>query len=161
VIQLLIERIEGLAVRAGRDVIVVFDRPGGAHADEESFLAGCLETIQVGTRFVRPARIALNALSTSSHFMRLLQAADLVTGCVTSYVAGEAKFSPRLMPTVRPMLATDGQRIGGYGIKIHPDFWYANLYHWLFGDDLFWQEGCWGSPFPLPSRPYRRSADER
>src|ERR1700687_4087692 len=41
----LIERIEWLAGNAGHDVIVVFDRPGGALADEENFLARCLETI--------------------------------------------------------------------------------------------------------------------
>jgi hypothetical protein len=159
-VQLLIERIEWLAAHARRDVIVVFDRPGGAHANEENFLATCLETIQTGTPFIRPERIALNALSTSSHFVRLLQTADLITGCVTGYVAGESRFSPNLMPVIRPMLATNGERVGGFGIKIHPDFWYANLYHWLFGDNYFWR-GNWGRPFPLPSHPYHRSAEER
>jgi len=160
VIMLLIERIEWLASRAGRDVVVVFDRPGGARADEESFLAVCLEKIQFGTPFVRPARIALNALSTSSHFVRLLQAADLLTGCVTAFVAGEQRFSPQLMPAIQPLLATNGSRVGGIGLKIHPDFWYANLYHWLFGDTHFWR-GSIGYPFPLLARPYPRNATQR
>ena len=160
VIMLLIERIEWLASRAGRDVVVVFDRPGGARADEESFLAACLEKIQSGTPFVRPARIALNALSTSSHFVRLLQAADLLTGCVTAFVAGEQRFSPQLMTAIQPLLATNGSRVGGIGLKIHPDFWYANLYHWLFGDTHFWR-GSIGHPFPLLARPYPRNATQR
>jgi hypothetical protein len=159
-IQLLIERIEWLAANRGRDVVVVFDRPGGAQADEENFLADCLEVIQSGTPYLRPERIALNALSTSSHFVRLLQTADLVTGCVTAYVGGEPRFSPELMAVIRPMLATNGDRVGGIGIKIHPDFWYANLYHWLFGDTHLWR-GNIGHPFPLPSHPYRRTPNER
>jgi len=158
-IMLLVERIEWLASRAGRDVVVVFDRPGGARADEESFLAACLEKIQTGTPFVRPARIALNALSTSSHFVRLLQAADLFTGCVTAYVAGEQRFSPPHMPAILPLLASN-ERIGGFGIKIHPDFWYANLYHWLFGDAYFWR-GNIGHPLPLLTHPYPRNATQR
>jgi hypothetical protein len=159
-IQLLIERIEWLASRRGRDVIVVFDRPGGARADEENFLADCLEVIQSGTPYLRPQRIALNALSTSSHFVRLLQTADLVTGCVTAYIAGEARFSPQLIEAVRPMLATNGVRIGGFGIKIHPDYWYANLSHWLFGDSHLWR-GNFGHPLPTPSHPYGRTPNAR
>lgn len=159
-ILLLIERIEWLASRAVRDVVVVFDRPGGAQAEEESFLARCLETIQDGTPFLRPARIALNALSTSSHFVRLLQAADLITSCVTAFVAGENRYSTQLIPAIRPLLATNAHRVGGFGIKIHPDFWYANLYHWLFGDSHFWR-GNVGHPFPLLTHPYPRDENER
>ncbi len=159
-IMAIIERIERLAVNADRDVVVVFDRPGGAYADEENFLARCLERIQDGTPFVRPARIALNALSTSSHFVRLLQAADLFTGCITAFVAGENRFSPRLVPSIIPLLARNNDGVGGVGIKIHPDFWYANLYHWLFGDAYLWR-GNVGHPLPLPTHPYPRNPDER
>src|ERR1700730_15870887 len=149
---MLIERIEWLATRAARDVIVVFDRPGGAHCQEENFLARCLETIQDGTPFVRPARIALNALSTSSHFVRLLQAADVFTGCVSAYVAGETRFAPQIMEAIRPLLSRDAGTIGVIGVKINPDFWYANLYHWLFGDTHLWRRNL-GHPFPLPGHP--------
>lgn len=159
-ILLLIERIEWLAARSARDVVVVFDRPGGARAQEENFLAACLEKIQNGTPYVRPARIALNALSTSSHFVRLLQVADVVTGSVAAYVAGETRFSPQLMPALRSLLARDGDRIGGFGIKIHPDFWYANLYHWLFGDTHFWR-GNTGHPYPLVRHPFATNPNER
>jgi hypothetical protein len=159
VIQMLIERIEWLANRAGHDVIVVFDRPGGAQIQDEKFLARCLETIQEGTPFLRPARIALNALSTSSHFVRLLQAADLFTGVLTSFIAGESRYSP-LIPLVRPLLARNDLRVGGIGVKIHPDFWYVNLYHWLFSDSHLWR-GNVGHPLPNLIRPYRRGPNER
>ena len=158
--ELLIERIEWMASRAGRDVLIVFDRPGGARAEEETFLGQCLDTIQEGTPFVRPARIALNALSTSSHFVRLLQAADLFTGIVTSYVSGEARYSPPYIPGLRPMIAGEPGRVGGFGIKLHPDFRYANLYHWLFGDEYLWR-GNLGIPLPIPDRPFSRNERER
>ena len=41
----------------------------------------------------------------------------------------------------------DRQRIGGVGLKIHPDLRYANLYYWLVGDDVIFKG--WNG-FPLP-----------
>jgi hypothetical protein len=119
-----------------------------------------LETIQDGTPYMRPAKIALNALSTSSHFIRLLQAADLVTGCVMAYVSGEPKYSPPLMPMIRPMLARNGATVGGVGIKLLPDYSYANLYHWLFGDAEI-TRGNMMYALPMANFPYPRNADER
>jgi hypothetical protein len=46
----------------------------------------------------------------------------------------------------------DGGRIGGIGLKIHPDFKYANLYHWLVGNTHF-HRGSTG--FPMPLKGYR------
>jgi hypothetical protein len=158
IVQLLIERIERLAASAGRDAVIVFDRPGGAKAQEDDFLAQCLETIQDGTPYVRPERIALNALSTSSHFIRLLQTADLFTGCVMAYMSGEGKYSPAQMAAIKPMLAGEVGKIGGFGIKIYPNR-YMNLYHWLFGDTHKWQ-GNWGIPLPFVNLPYPRNADD-
>ncbi len=155
---LLIERVEWIARQRGNDVILVFDRPGGRRGDEDDFLERCLETIQSGTPYLRPERIALNALSTSSHFVRLLQVADLVTGCTTALIAGEPRFAPRVFSAIRPLLATGMGRIGGVGIKIHPDFWYTNLYHWLLGDAYYYR-GNVGIPLPWNARPYCTSAD--
>lgn len=154
---LLIERVEWLANHSGNDPIIVFDRPGGRRGDEEDFLESCLNAIQSGTPYVRPKRIALNALSTSSHFVRLLQAADLITGCTTALIAGESRFAPRIFPAIRPFLARGMGRIGGVGIKIHPDFWYTNLYHWLLGDDYFYRGN--GVALPWKARPYYTSGD--
>jgi hypothetical protein len=77
-----------------------------------------------------------------------------------AYLAGEARFSPQLMPRIKAMLVSDIDRVGGCGIKIHPDFWYANLYHWLFGDTHLWR-GNVGIPFPLPKFPYPQNANQR
>ena len=155
---LIIERVEWIARQTGQDVIIVFDRPGGEQGDEEDFLGRCLETIQSGTPFVNVERIALNALSTSSLFVRLLQVADLITGCTTALVAGGRRFAPGVFPTIRPFLARSADRVGGVGIKIHPDFKYTNLYHWLFGDAYYYRHNV-GIPLPWDSRPYYTSAE--
>lgn len=51
-----------------------------------------------------------------------------------SYVAGEKKYSPRIFQSIKPLLETEEGVIGGFGVKLHPDFRYVNLYHWLLGD---------------------------
>lgn len=149
---MLIERINWFARTQGTTVMVVADRPGGARGEEQHFLSDCLETLQNGTGFVRPDNMCINPVSTDSKFVRLLQAADLVTSCITAYVAGEGRYSPPLFASILPLIHRAG-RIGGVGIKIHPDFKYVNLYHWLFGDEYFFK-GSTGTPLPMKGFPY-------
>jgi hypothetical protein len=140
------------------DGIVVVDRPGGDHRAEEKFLAQCFDAILESAEFIRPDRIAINVLCTSSHLVRLLQLADLLTSVTVAFVAGEQRYSPGVFEYLRPMLRTELHRIGGVGIKLHPDFRYANLYHWLLGDrDLV--RYPMGIPLPMHGRPYFEGPD--
>ena len=100
-------------------------------------------------------RIALNTLCTQSRFVRLLQVADLVTSCVAARVAGETRYSPPIFEALLPLLPKSSGRIGGCGLKIHPDFKYANLYRWILGDTRFWEEER-AVRLPLEDRPYAR-----
>jgi hypothetical protein len=98
------------------------------------FLLSCVSRIKLGTRYAALDRLAL-ALSTDSKLSRLVQLADVVTSCATSYVSGEDRHSPDVFRDgVRPLLREEQGRRGGYGLKIHPDLRYGNLYHWLLGD---------------------------
>ena len=54
---------------------------------------------------------------------------------------------------MKVLLRSGSGRIGGVGLKIDPDFSYANLYHWVLGDTDFWR-GNLGTPLPLNDRPY-------
>jgi hypothetical protein len=150
---LLLERINSELNGRRVDGIIVVDRPGGHRPQEDKFLATSLDLIAKGTRFVKFDRIALNVLSTDSKMVRCLQAADLVTSSVTALVAGEDRFSPPIFAAIHPMFPRDFGRIGGLGLKIHPDFRYANLYHWLLGDSHFVRYQS-GYPLPFKSRPY-------
>ena len=157
VVKLLIERVNWLAKSARSQALIIADRPGGGLGTERAFLQRCLETIQNGTEYVLPENIAVNAVSTDSHLIRILQAADLVVSCVTAFIGGETRYSPPVFAAVCPLLASDLGRVGGVGLKLHPDFRYANLYHWLLGDrDFVRNMGSW--PLPFPHRPYAQNA---
>lgn len=155
---LFLERVHKLLNKARAEGIVIVDRPSGGRADEDRFLANCLETLQSGTDYVKPDRIALNVLSTPSKLIRLLQVADVVTSCTVAAVGGEDVHSPPVFDVVRSLLHSDMGRIGGVGLKIHPDFRYVNLYHWLLGDTNFLKHAV-GHPLPLRDFPYSSDFD--
>jgi hypothetical protein len=155
-VTMLLERVEHLCNQHDSQCLVLADRPGGGRREEDEFLADCLEVLTTGTTFVLPENIVHNVVSTSSHLSRLLQAADLVTGIVAARVAGEREFSPPLFELVLPLFYRDGTRVGGYGLKIHAALRYCNLYHWLCGDDTFWQRMV-GHGLPRPGFIYSKS----
>lgn len=157
-VRLFLERVEIYLKRTQTDGIVISDRPGGGRKDEDKFLSNCLETIEAGTAYIKPDCIALNVLSANSKYIRLLQAADLITACTLAFVSGETTFSPKFFKKIIPLFDSEKDRIGGVGLKIHPDFKYANLYHWLLGDTHFVRFNT-GVPLPLLGRPYNKSPD--
>lgn len=156
VTRLFIERAHNQLAPTSCDCIVLVDRPGGDRPAEDKFLAGCLDTLQSGTDYVKPERIAF-LVSTPSKFVRLLQVADVITGSTLAFVSGEERFAPPVFQVVKALLRSDSGRIGGVGLKIHPDYKYANLYHWLLDDTWFVKAGV-GVPLPLPDRPYAKSS---
>jgi hypothetical protein len=153
VTKLLIERVEWRLNKAGKHGVIVVDRPAGDREDEAKFLASCLETISLGTPYVRPERIAFNVVSTPSYLVRCLQLADVIVSCCTAHVAGEDTWSPPIFDVIRPLLDQDDWRTGGVGLKVHPDFVYANLYHWLLGDRVWLKRGM-GQRIPEAGMPY-------
>lgn len=153
VTQMCLERISSQCGANPADGIVISDRMGSPLTVEEKFLSGCLETIQRSAGYVRDDCIAINVVSTSSHFVRLIQAADLVTGCTLAAVGGENVYSPPILAKLKPLYRNDYGRIGGVGVKIHPDFIYVNLYHWILGDTHFLRYPV-GHNLPLVNSPY-------
>jgi Protein of unknown function (DUF3800) len=154
---LLLERVQHCLKSSVSNGIIIADRPGGREvAEHERFLAGRLEILAGGTRFVRYDRVLLLA-TMPSKLNRILQLADLIAGCTTSFVGGEDRYSPPIFEAIRPLLRTESDRVGGVGIKIHPDYKYCNLYHWLLADTHFYK-GNVGVPLPIKNRPYATDA---
>lgn len=153
-IVLLLERIDNELAKRGTYGLVIADRPPGNRKTEDQFLVDCLEDLQAETNFVRNNRILLNVLSTPSKLVRCLQLADVVTACALARVSGESNFSPPVFADIASLLPRHFSRSGGCGLKIHPDFKYANLYHWLLGDTHYVRLNT-GTPLPLAGRPYR------
>jgi len=137
VTRLYLERTHSQLNRQECDGIVIVDRPVGSRADEDKFLLNCLETIQEGTEYLNPEKFAINVVSSPSKFIRLLQVADVVVGCTLSTVAGQKKYAPEIFETFRNLFDNDSRRIGGIGLKIHPDLKYINLYYWVVGDEYY------------------------
>jgi hypothetical protein len=158
IVVLFLERVATrLRERHSRGLIIA-DRPGGDRADEDRFLSAYLELLASGTEFVQPREIIVSVAFTPSKLSRLLQAADLVTGCTLSLISGEMAFAPEIFVAINPLVARSLDRCGGIGIKIHPDFRYVNLYRWLFGDSHHIRQGS-GLPLPHLSRPYSTGPD--
>jgi hypothetical protein len=134
---LLFERVNRLLQDLHEDAIVINDRPS---EPENEFLAAGLEMWRRGTRYVRFDRIAINLLCTQSRFVRLLQCADLITSCVTAYVAGERVWSPPVFTSIKRLLHSKDGRIGGCGLKFHYTL-HRDLYHWLLGDSTYYAHG--------------------
>ncbi len=133
--------------------IVIADQPSGGKAEEKAFLAQCVERLRAGTVWVKFDRIALNVLCSPSDHVRLLQAADLVTGVVVAKVAGMDRYAGPIFDALKPLFRRDGDRIGGIGLKIWPDSEYQNLYYWLL-DDISTRSRGAQRPLPNTNKPF-------
>jgi hypothetical protein len=81
-----------------------------------------------------------------------------VVGSTLAHISGEKVWSPAIFAQLLPLFYTDSGRRGGVSAKLHPDFVFGNLYHWLFADTTFWKVGV-GYPMPVRGRPYESSPD--
>ena len=151
VTDMFLERSNWALAAANTTGIVILDRPGGNQITAARYFAACFRTVTTGTPYVLPKRI-LRVEATTGYYSRLHQLADLVTGCTVARVAG-SPYSKVVFALIKPLLRTDGLRIGGVGLKIHPDLKYANLYHRLVGDRTWWK-GTMGIDLPCPGRLY-------
>jgi hypothetical protein len=133
--------------------MVVAARPSCGRSDEDKFLSKCADIITTGTNYARFGQFATNVLTMPSANSRLLQVADLVVSITTAMIAGHTTFAGPVFPSVKALLRSSFGRIGGVGVKIHPDYSYANLYHWVLGDTTFWRLNA-GWALPLRDRPY-------
>jgi hypothetical protein len=155
---MLLERANHLLAGKQREAVVIADHQGGGAGEDKAFIAECIETLRQGTKYVKLDRLVLVVAADSKH-TRLLQLADLITGCALAYVSGEENFAPLTFEWIKPLLRrSDKGHIGGSGVKIHPDYRYANLYHWLFDDDYI-VRGNVGHRLPLKGFMYRDNPD--
>jgi hypothetical protein len=154
VVKVFLERSHKHLDGTGTEAIILADHPSGGRPAEAAFAANCLKTLRDGTPYVNLERVAM-VLTEDSKNTRLLQLADLIVGCTLAYVGGEKTHSPDLFENhIRDLLRRTGDgRIGGIGLKLHPDLTYVNLYHWLLGDTHFHKNGD-GHPLPVEGHPY-------
>jgi len=100
-----------------------------------------------------PSPLATNVVTMPFSNSGLLQLADLIVSISTAMVAGHTEFAGKVFPNVKAILRTYAGRVGGIGLKIHPDYSYANLYHWLLADQHFKNV-----TLPIANRPFPTDA---
>lgn len=79
-----VQTCKDLEATAG--VVISDETSRTPHSSTRIFLHQCLEAIQNGMAYVTAWCIAMNALSTDSNFVRILQEAELVVSSVTSWI---------------------------------------------------------------------------
>jgi hypothetical protein len=157
-VRLLLERIHQHTPRQQQCTVIADTPSGSSRRTNDDFIYDCLNTVRSGTNvFASLDRIHI-VLLYDSRWHRCLQLADLFTSCLTAYIAGEDRWSPPVAESLRELLREEMGRRGGYGVKLHPDYIYSNLYHWLFGDEYFVTDNL-GDKLPMPKRPYGTSPD--
>lgn len=130
------ERIETHLQKAGRLGLVVADRPGGGKPEEDAFLRSFLLRVTLGTEYKKGESVQLNVLTTPSHLLRHLQAADLVTGIAAGSVGGN-RYALALAASLKPLLLRNALgTIGGTGLKLVPQE-LVNLHYHCFGEGSF------------------------
>jgi hypothetical protein len=141
-------------VLSSQDIgMVIAARPSGGRTDEDKFLSACVDIVTAGTSYAKFGQFATNVLTMPFGNSRLLQVADLVVSITTAMIAGHAEYAGPVFPHVRALLRSSLGRIGGVGVKIHPDYSYVNLYHWVLGDTFFVRSNL-GLPLPMQNRPF-------
>ncbi|GAA3737643.1 hypothetical protein GCM10022239_11690 [Leifsonia bigeumensis] len=148
VIQFLFERVAMFLENADHRGMIVFDKPGGSHQDEDAWIEGTRYLTDLGTEYVKSTAIIAPILTAPSHHHPHLQLADLVVGATTAAFAGN-KYGLALMKRLKPMFHTNywGNSIGGSGVKLYPDH-VCNLYHWVLGDEFVMRRSM-GIPMPI------------
>ena len=156
---LFLERIDSTLRARKTEGLVIVAEPSGGPKDQAQFLARCIELRRGGTEYTAFDSLPLGVLIARSRQLRLLQLADIVTSCVMSRVCGEMRYSQEVFDELRPLLQHADGRIGGVGVKIHPDFRYGNLYHWLLGDAHIIRGGV-STPLPERDAPFAEHSNE-
>lgn len=160
VTSLFLERADKCFEAAGRRGVVVIAKPGGGAKNEDKFLQSCIDLIEEGTEYVSLKNLALPVVTAPSRHVRILQLADIIVSCTVARIAGESNFSPQLFELIKQMYRREGSRIGGIGLKLHPDNVYANLYHWLLGEQVFRKGLMMRHKLPIKRLPYSTNSGE-
>lgn len=156
---LFLERMSYALGSAFKDGIVVIAMPSGGAAEGQRFVAKCVGLIESGTYYQSFNNLPLGLFAAQSRQIRLLQLADIVTSCTVARVSGETVYSPPIFDLIKPLFRRNAERIGGIGLKIHPEYIYQNLYYWLLGDEVSWRDGAL-RPLPDPTRPFADHPNE-
>lgn len=156
VIRFMYERIEMHLSNLKERGLIVFDKPGGSHKDEDAWISDTRELTDIGTEYVKSDAIIAPILTAPSHHHPHLQLADLIAGASVGAFAGNS-YALALIPKLKKLYHRNTWGcIGGLGVKLYPDE-ICNLYHWVLGDDIVTRRN---SGVELPYKNFRRFVED-
>ena len=125
--QMLMERVQFSAQEFNEVCGFVSDRRSHATKHNDEFVGGLLDTIHDGTEFVLPQSV-IWATSSDSRNIKEIQAADLIVGCTTQFIAGRFKRSEEQIGNIYQLIRKDSHgQINGYGLKLWPNKLYDQV----------------------------------
>jgi hypothetical protein len=125
-----------LQAQEDRKGLIIADFPGSGK-EEKQLLQDYYQLLEKGTKYVKPANIVMNLLTTESHLNPALQVADLVVGITTAMCTPRRDYALPYWEIVKRNFHRnkDGE-IVGCGLKVFPNEIVREINVTLFPEEI-------------------------
>lgn len=125
-----------LQVQEDREGLIIADFPGSGK-EEKKLLQDYYQLLEKGTKYVKPANIVMNLLTTESHLIPALQVADLVVGITTGMCTPRRDYALHYWDIVkRNFHRSQNGEVMGCGLKVFPNEIIREIHAALFPEEV-------------------------
>lgn len=125
-----------LQAQEDRKGLIIADFPGSGK-EEKKLLQDYYQLLEKGTKYVKPANIVMNLLTTESHLNPALQVADLVVGITTAMCTPRRDYAlPYWEIVKRNLHRNKNGEIMGCGLKVFPNEIVREINGTLFPEEI-------------------------
>ena len=116
--------------------LIIADFPGSGK-EEKKLLQDYYQLLEKGTKYVKPANIVMNLLTTESHLNPALQVADLVVGITTGMCTSKRNFAFQYWDIIkRGFHRNQNGEVMGCGLKVFPNEIVGEIHATLFPEEV-------------------------
>jgi hypothetical protein len=116
--------------------LIIADFPGSGK-EEKKLLQDYYHLLEQGTKYVKPANIVMNLLTTESHLNPALQVADLVIGITTGMCTPRRNFAFRYWDIIKhDFHRNQNGEVMGCGLKVFPNEIVKEVHATLFPEEV-------------------------
>jgi len=125
-----------LQAQEDRKGLIIADFPGSGK-EEKKLLQDYYRLLEKGTKYVKPANIVMNLLTTESHLNPALQVADLVVGITTGMCTPRRDYALPYWDIVKRNLhRSQNGEVMGCGLKVFPNEIIREIHATLFPEEV-------------------------
>jgi len=125
-----------LQAHEDRKGLIIADFPGSGK-EEKKLLQDYYRLLEKGTKYVKPANIVMNLLTTESRLNPSLQVADLVVGITTGMCTPLRKYALQYWDIVkRNFHRNQNGKVMGCGLKVFPNEIVGEIHATLFPEEV-------------------------